>query len=136
MLDVRLMSQGQSLKVWWKKNQNWQNYSMFVETMYNVLHIFRQVLFWTGNQCNHQNFDPSLLFYKCWLIFIGMKQIKRKLKKKYKKKWPTQKNWDFQLPQFSIFFAKISGIGPWVNRINWWEGHWFVHPIWLSGCST
>ena len=30
--------------------------------------------------------------------------------------------------QFSICFAKISGIGPWVSRINWCKGHWF--------CST
>ena len=27
--------------------------------------------------------------------------------------------------QFSIFFAKISWIGPLVSRINWCEGHWF-----------
>ena len=42
--------------------------------MYTVLHIFRQVLFGAGNQSNHKNFDLSLLSYKCWLIFIGMKQ--------------------------------------------------------------
>ena len=29
-----------------------------------------------GNQGNHQNFEKSLLSYKCWLIFIGMKQKK------------------------------------------------------------
>ena len=40
-------------------------------------------------------------------------------KKKKKSKWPTQKKpRDFQLSQFSIFFAKISGICPWVRRIN------------------
>ena len=33
--------------------------------MYTVLHIFRQVLFWAVNQGNHQNFDLSLLSYKC-----------------------------------------------------------------------
>ena len=32
---------------------------------YTVLHIFRQVLFGAGNQHNHQNFDVSLLSYKC-----------------------------------------------------------------------
>ena len=32
---------------------------------YTVLHLFMQVLFWAGNQSNHQNFDPSLLSYKC-----------------------------------------------------------------------
>ena len=51
---------------------------------------------------------------------MGMKQ-KKSWKKFWKKipKWQTQKNWVFQNHQFSIFFAKISGIGPWVSRINW-----------------
>ena len=31
----------------------------------------------------------------------------------------------FQLCQFSIFFMKISWIGPWVSRIDWFEGHWW-----------
>ena len=26
---------------------------------YTLLHIFRQVFFWAGNQGNHKNFDPS-----------------------------------------------------------------------------
>ena len=43
---------------------------------YTVLHIFRLVLFVAGNQINHQNFEKSLLRYKCGLIFIGMKQKK------------------------------------------------------------
>ena len=38
-------------------------------------------------------------------------------------KWPTQKNLIFQLPQFSMFFMKISWIGPWVSRIDWCKGH-------------
>ena len=41
--------------------------------IYTVLHIFKQVLYGTGNQDNHQNFDKSLLYYKCGLIIIGMK---------------------------------------------------------------
>ena len=28
-------------------------------------------------------------------------------------------------PNSQYFFMKISGIGPWVSRIGWWEGHWF-----------
>ena len=36
--------------------------------------IFRQGLFWVGNQGNHQNFKKLLLPYKCWLIFIRKKQ--------------------------------------------------------------
>ena len=34
------------------------------------------------------------------------------------------KNLIFQLHQFSIFFMKISWIGPWVSRIDWCQGHW------------
>ena len=70
----------------------------------------------------NQNFDPSLLHYKGWLIFMEMKQKKICFEKK-NSKWPTQKNLDFQLPQFSKFFLKISGIGPWVSRIDWCKGH-------------
>ena len=76
-------------------------------SIYTVLHIFRQVLFGGGNQSNHQNFDLYLLFYNCWLIFIGMKQKKIKKTK------------IFNSPNSQHFFAKISGIGPWVSRINW-----------------
>ena len=37
---------------------------------------------------------------------------------KMNSKWPIQKTEIFQLPQFSIFFVKISWIGPWVSGIN------------------
>ena len=30
----------------------------------------------SGNQGNHQSFEKSLLYYKCWIIFIKMKQEK------------------------------------------------------------
>ena len=65
--------------------------------MYTVLHILEQVFFWTGNQCNHQNFKKSLLSYKSWLIFIGMKQKKVK-------KGRLEKAGIFNAP---IFFMKI-----------------------------
>ena len=67
------------------------------------VHISWNRLFWAGNQGNHQNFDPSLLTYNCWLIFMGMKQKKILLKKK--SKWPTQKS-DFFFRQFSMFFRE------------------------------
>ena len=66
-------------------------------SIYTVLHIFRQVLFWAGNQGNHQNFDPSLLSYKCWLIFIGMKQ-----------KFFFWKN-EFKMADLNFLFASL----PW-----------------------
>ena len=37
-----------------------------------------------------------------------------------KKKWPTQKTEIFNSANSQYFFAKISGIGPWVNkRVGW-----------------
>ena len=47
-----------------------------VPVTYTVLHMFMQVLFWAGNQGDHQNFNPSLLPKKLWLIFMGVKQKK------------------------------------------------------------
>ena len=52
-----------------------------------------------------KNVEKSLLSYKCWLIFIWMKQNK--------------KNQNGRL-----IFDKISWIGPWVGRIDRCEGHW------------
>ena len=87
----------------------------FMPPSYTVLHIFVQVLFWAENQNNHQNFGPSLLPKKIWLIFMGMKQKKSK--------WWTQKTWFFNFT-ISLFFAKISGICPWMITINWCKGRW------------
>ena len=76
---------------------------------YIVLHIFTQVLFWAGNQGNHQNVDPSLLSNKLWLFFMKMKQKKIFFWKN--SKWPTQKKVIFQNRQFLIFFCE--------NSMNW-----------------
>ena len=45
-----------------------------------------QVLFWAGNQGNHQNFDPSLLTNKLLHVFRRIKQKKNFffLEKKFK----------------------------------------------------
>ena len=48
-----------------------------------------QVLFRPVNQVNHQNFDPSLIFFKCWLIFIGMKQKKIEMANSKKLRFST-----------------------------------------------
>ena len=72
-----------TLEPFWSQNS-------ITNTTYTVLHIFAQVLFWTGNQgLTH----TCLLFHKCWLILIEMKQ-KNSLKKS---KWPTQRSLIFQL---------------------------------------
>ena len=51
---------------------------------YTVLLMFRQLLFWAGNQGNHQN-APSLLLKNFLLIFITMKQKKIFFEKKKSK---------------------------------------------------
>ena len=87
-----------------------------------VLHMFRQVLFGAGNQGNHQNFKKSLLTNKSVdHVFMRMKQKNVFFWKKIQN---GQKNLIFQLCQFSIFFMKISWIGPCVSRIDWCKGHW------------
>ena len=53
--------------------------------------------FLSGNHDNHQNLVQSILPYRFWLIFMGMKQ---------KIKMADSKSWDFQNHKFSIFFCK------------------------------
>ena len=77
--------------------------STFSKFSIDVVHCRLKCLggewFLAGNQKNHQNFDPSLLTNKLWLVFMGMKQKKNS-------KWPTQKKVIFQNRQFSIFFCE------------------------------
>ena len=63
------------------------SYGFFVQKFKLLAGNFKfiVVLILVGNQGNHQNWVPSMLTYKFWLIFMGMKQKK-------KSKWPTQKN--------------------------------------------
>jgi hypothetical protein len=79
-------------------------FRILTKTSFTVLQMFRQVLFGAANQGNHQNFETSLLSYKCGLIFIGMKQTKNFFEKKKNQNGRLKKNCDFQLPQFLIFF--------------------------------
>ena len=87
-----------------------------------------------GNQGNHQNFVPSLVPINFWLIYIGMKQKKKKNWRK-KFKMADSKNWVFQPPpkaeQFSPKFHK--SILGWVGSIDA-NGIHFAQPIWSSGC--
>ena len=60
--------------------------------------MFRQLLFWAGNQCNYQHFDPSLL----------PKKLTDFYRDEAKKKWPTQKKMSFSIPPIlNIFFQKL-----------------------------
>ena len=77
-----------------------------LDVHWTVLHMFTQLLFWAGNQGNHQNFK---------LIFL----------KKANPKWPTQKKLVFQFCQFSTcFFFKNFMDWSLVSRIDWCKGHW------------
>ena len=55
------------------------------------------------NHHNNKNWVLSILTHNLWIIYMGMKQKK---KSKKNSKWLTQKNWVFQLRQFSIFFCE------------------------------
>ena len=77
-------------------------FSELCSPQYTVLHIFRQVLFGAVNQDNHQNFDPSLLAYKCWLIFMVMKQ--KNFFCKLLSFWLKSKKLTFSTSPILIFF--------------------------------
>ena len=109
------MPTNSALRNWWNRTSYHTTITM---SLLLHLHSLSKCLVWVKKCCHvwlDQNFDPSLLTNKLWLIFMGMKQ-KKFLKKK--SKWPTQKNWVFQNCQFSIFFSKISWIGPCVSTIR------------------
>ena len=98
------------------------------------LHSVAKVLAYqefAGNQGNHQNLGPSLLSFKCWLIFIEMKQkiFQNGRLKKQQLRFAKQ-------PILKTFFAKILGIDTWVSRIDWSKGHWYGSIIWSWGCLT
>ena len=69
--------------------------------IYTVLHIFAQVLFWAGNQGNHQKFRPILATQETLTDFHGDEA------KKNSKMANSKINWDFQ---FSI--------SPWFSAQN------------------
>jgi hypothetical protein len=45
--------------------------------MYTVLHMFTQLLFWAGDQNNHQNFDPSFLLQTLTDFYVN--EAKKKI---------------------------------------------------------
>ena len=67
----------------------------------------------SGNQGKYQTFHPSILPYEFGLIFMGMKQ-----KKKKNQNSRLKKTENFKIANSQNIFAKISQIGSWVSRIN------------------
>ena len=76
------------------------------------------------NQNNHQNFDPSLLSKNFWLFFMGLSKKNFFLSKKKIQNGRLKKTSFCQTVNSQYFFAKLSGMGPWVSRIDWCEGYW------------
>ena len=103
-----------------KKNSNmawfcWLKFRQSHVTKYSPVHKCRPKTLWAGNQGNHQNFDPSLLPKNLWLVFMG--------KAKKFQNGRLKKPMFFKTVNSQYFFVKLSGIGPWVRRINWCKGH-------------
>ena len=65
--------------------------------------------------------NNACLWYRNQLIFIRIKQKNQKIKIKMadSKKLSFSKS-----PILKNIFAKISQIGTWVSRIDWYKGHW------------
>ena len=80
------------------------------------------------NHGNHQNFDPTLLAKKLWLVCMRMKKkIKMvDLKKAYFSKRPILK----------IFLQKFHGLVLWLVESISAKGICGAQPKWLWGCPT
>ena len=91
--------------------------------------------FLAGTQSNHQNFDPSLLTNKLWLVFMGMKQFFfskfRKIKMADSRKVHFSK-----LPILDIFLWKFHGLVLGLVGLIDAKGIDVAQPIWSWGCPT
>ena len=74
--------------------------------------------FFAVNQANHQNFNSSLLHYKCWLIFMGKKQ---------KKQPDNQIGWAVSMPFSSIYYTNQR-----TNLWNFCEKNWELGELKIS----
>ena len=95
----------------------------------HFVHSPQECLVWVKKCCRvwlDQNFEPSLLTNKLWLIFMGKKQKKNFFLEKKNQNGRLKKSAFFKIANSQNFFVKISWIGPWVSRIDWCEGHWFI----------
>ena len=92
-----------------------------------VVHSRSKCLVWVKKCCHiwlDQNFDPSLLTNKLWLVFMRKKQKKKNYFEKKIQNGRLKKTMFFKIANSQKIFAKISQIGPWVSRIDWCKGHW------------
>ena len=97
-------------KIWHKKPTQLTVPSfLLLFSLYSPGHKCWPKTSWAGIQGNHQNFDPSLLPKKHWLLF--KEWSKNIFLKKKNPKWPTQKKLILPNGQFSTFFCQIEWDG-------------------------
>ena len=89
--------------------------------MYTVYRNITHSEEFSGNQEKHQNFDPSILPYKFGLIFMGMKQRKKKILKS---------------PILKIFSRKFFRFILGLVGLNDAKGIDVAQLIWPWGCRT
>ena len=96
----------------------------FLPGIYTHAHLWFPPLFLAVNHHNIENWVPSILTHNLWLIFMGMRQKKIFFLKKKIQNGRLKKRSFFNSVNSQYFFVKISWIGPWVSRIEWFGGHW------------
>ena len=103
----------------WPKNRVSQ-VRMWIPTLgCKYLHSGAKWLIWIEKCCYDwldQNFDPSLLTNKLWRN-EGKIIIKNEISR-------PKKTELFKIANSQYFLVKISGISPWMCRIDWCKGHW------------
>ena len=110
---------------------------MRVNLQCSGVQISWQRVFWAGNQGIHQNFDKSLLTYKCWLIFMRVKQKKNFFFEKKKFKMADSKKGHFPAPPIlNIFSWKFHGLVLGLVELIDAKGIGMAQFIWLWGCPT
>ena len=97
--------------------------SKIFEHIQKILNTVKNIWTWSKNiwtsrwiRHKHQSFDPSLLAYKWWLIFMGMKRISLENCSAFDS---IQKTEIFNSPISNLFWKKNPRIHPWVSTINW-----------------
>ena len=102
-------------------------FEIAIEFSYSGVQIRWQRVFWAGNQVIHQNFDKSLLTYKCWLIFMRMKQKKFKMADSKKGHFPAPPILNISSWKFHGFVLGLVGL---IDA----KGIDVAQPTWLWGC--
>ena len=79
---------------------------------------------------NHQNFEKSMLSYKCGLIFVGMKEKKMKFEKMKFKMADSKKGHFSKPPILNIFLWKFHGSVLGLVEFIDAKGIGMAQPIW------